>query len=225
MTVALTAFACLDWLPPPLSATAQRTVVVRGASGGVGYWVVQLAKKLYNCYVIGICSEKNEDFVTDMGADEVVDYTNDYVVPALLSRRAGGRAPRKYDLFVDCVGGTDIFPDMHELLHPNAAYVTIVGDKTSRTALGGPTTYLTHPAQILRYIKGKIWGPRYGCIGLYFDSKYLQQVAGLIERAEAKVVVQEVIGGVLEEEAKWKKVVELMEEGRVRGKVVVEIAK
>jgi NADPH:quinone reductase-like Zn-dependent oxidoreductase len=37
--VALTAYACLDWLPP--AGTAQRKVVVRGASGGTGSWLVQ----------------------------------------------------------------------------------------------------------------------------------------------------------------------------------------
>jgi NADPH:quinone reductase-like Zn-dependent oxidoreductase len=37
--VALTAFACLDWLPPP--ATSQRKVIIRGASGGTGSWLIQ----------------------------------------------------------------------------------------------------------------------------------------------------------------------------------------
>ncbi|PQE20261.1 hypothetical protein CJF30_00001569 [Rutstroemia sp. NJR-2017a BBW] len=38
--VALTAFACLDWLPEN-GSTSQRKVIVRGASGGSGSWVVQ----------------------------------------------------------------------------------------------------------------------------------------------------------------------------------------
>ena len=36
---ALTAYSCLDWLPPP--GTFQRRVVVRGASGGTGSCIVQ----------------------------------------------------------------------------------------------------------------------------------------------------------------------------------------
>jgi len=39
--VALTAFACLDWLPPPTQGGSQRRVVIRGASGGTGSWLVQ----------------------------------------------------------------------------------------------------------------------------------------------------------------------------------------
>lgn len=38
--VALTACSCLDWLPE-IGSTLQRKVVVRGASGGTGSWVVQ----------------------------------------------------------------------------------------------------------------------------------------------------------------------------------------
>ena len=38
--VVLTAYTCLDWLPTS-SGTSQRRVVVRGASGGTGSWVVQ----------------------------------------------------------------------------------------------------------------------------------------------------------------------------------------
>lgn len=37
--VVLTAYACLDWLPP--QTDRQRKVIVRGASGGTGMWVVQ----------------------------------------------------------------------------------------------------------------------------------------------------------------------------------------
>ena len=37
--VALTAFACLDWLPP--STTSQRKIIIRGASGGTGSWLIQ----------------------------------------------------------------------------------------------------------------------------------------------------------------------------------------
>ena len=47
--VVLTAFACLDWLPVESKSPngRERRVVVGGASGGVGMWVVQLSKKVY----------------------------------------------------------------------------------------------------------------------------------------------------------------------------------
>ena len=69
-------------------------------------WCVQLAKKLYDCYVIGVCSGRNADFVRKMGADEIVDYTQQDVAKTLLDARPSGR---KYDLYVDCVGGVEMF--------------------------------------------------------------------------------------------------------------------
>jgi NADPH:quinone reductase-like Zn-dependent oxidoreductase len=180
-----------------------------------------VAKKLYDCHVTGICSGKNADFVRQMGADEVIDYTTTDVAKALLDRRPGGR---KYDLYIDCVGGVEMFAHWHDFLHKNGAYITIVGDKTSRTSMGGPATYFTYPSQLLRFIRGYIFGPRYANVLLYSKSELLEEVASLAEKGEVKVEVQEVIKGVLDEGSQtWKKVFDHMEGGRVRGKIVVAI--
>lgn len=44
----------------------------------------------------------------ELGADEVVDYRKEDVVGRLLEGRPDG-GKGKYDLYVDCVGGTEIF--------------------------------------------------------------------------------------------------------------------
>lgn len=67
---------------------------------------MQLAKKLYNCHVVGVCSGRNAEFVRSMGADEVLDYTREDVPRRLVEGMPGGR---KYDLYVDCVGGVGMF--------------------------------------------------------------------------------------------------------------------
>ncbi|KAF1946400.1 NAD(P)-binding protein [Clathrospora elynae] len=223
--VVLTAFACLDWLPSEnQSPNSTRRVIVSGASGGVGMWCVQLAKKLYHCHVIGICSSRNADLVKGLGADEVIDYSSQDVAKTLLDARLGGR---KYDLYIDCVGGTDMFNHWLDLLHTSAAYITIVGDKTSRTAMGGPLTYFTYPSQVLRHIRGYLFGPRYANIILYQKSELLEKVRELAEKGDVEVVVQDVVKGILDEEAyieAWEKVEGYMIEGRVRGKIVVDIA-
>ncbi len=46
---------------------------------------------------------------------------------------------------------------------------------------------------------------------------------GLAERGEVKIEIQEVIEGAMDERMGWKRAVELMEESRVRGKVVLPI--
>jgi len=102
--------------------------------------------------------------------------------------------------------------------------VTIVGDKTNVSHLSGPITYATSPAQIIRYIKGWIWGPRYACVSLHQKSEYLEKIVGLGERGELHVEVQEVIQGSFDEEVQgWKKATEAMEGKRTRGKIVLAI--
>lgn len=115
--VALTAFACLDWLPAALKSphAQRRRVVVSGASGGVGMWCVQLAKKLYGCHVTGVCSGRNAEFVKRLGADEVIDYATQDVAETLLAGRR--REGCKYDLYVDCVGGTEMFQHWVRAIH------------------------------------------------------------------------------------------------------------
>ncbi|ORY12019.1 hypothetical protein BCR34DRAFT_311128 [Clohesyomyces aquaticus] len=230
--VALTAFACLDWLPAENASKSPRRVVVAGASGGVGIWCVQLSKLLHNAHVTAICSSRNTSFARSLGADEIIDYTSQPVAQTLLSNLPSGI---KYDQYIDCVGGTEMFEHWDALLHKNGSYTTIVGDKTSRTSMGGPLTYITYPSQVLRYIRGYIFGPRYANVLLYAESKYLEKLVRLTEEREegkaegkgVKLVVQDVVEGILDEGAKgeeaWEKVRAYMVEGRVRGKIVVSI--
>jgi NADPH:quinone reductase-like Zn-dependent oxidoreductase len=70
-----------------------RTVLVNGATGGVGPFAVQLAKTL-GAEVTGVCRTRNVDFVRGLGADHVVDRTRTDVT-------TGGR---RFDVILDLTG-------------------------------------------------------------------------------------------------------------------------
>lgn len=62
---------------------------------------------------------------------------------------------------------------------------------------------------------------------MYHKSELLEQTAQLAEKGDVEVVVQDVVKGVLSEEGykeAWEKVREYMVGGRVRGKIVVDVA-
>ncbi|OJJ05029.1 hypothetical protein ASPVEDRAFT_197981 [Aspergillus versicolor CBS 583.65] len=76
-----------------------KRVLVTAASGGVGAWVVQLAK-LAGASVVGTCGPDNLGFVSGLGADEVLDYRS----VDLKSWVAADDGGRKVDVVVDCIG-------------------------------------------------------------------------------------------------------------------------
>lgn len=209
--VFLTAKTCLSppYLVLPASAditSSKRippTVVVLGGSSAVGQYAVQLAKK-------------------ELGADTVIDYTSEDVPARLRELRPDGG----YISIVDCVGGTEAVDLAPEVLAPrSAAYpaggslTTIVGDKTSRSSMGGSILYLTHPRMLLRMLRGWTgWGFRYSCIMLANRKDWLAEVGHLVTGAGLRVEI----------DSEWQfeeveKAYERLNTGRARGKIVVHV--
>ena len=95
---------------------AGQSVLVVGASGGVGTYAVQLAKA-FGAEVTGVCSTAKTDLIASLGADHVLDYTRDDF--------ADGSA--HYDLILD-IGGNPSLSRLRRALRPRGTAVFIGGE-------------------------------------------------------------------------------------------------
>jgi NADPH:quinone reductase-like Zn-dependent oxidoreductase len=88
-------------------------VLINGASGGVGTFAVQIAKAL-GAHVTAVCSTRNVEQARSLGADEVIDYTNDDFT----------RSGRRYDLILD-VAASGSLSSRRRVLEPNGILVGV----------------------------------------------------------------------------------------------------
>jgi NADPH:quinone reductase-like Zn-dependent oxidoreductase len=86
-------------------------VLINGASGGVGVFAIQIAKIL-GARVTAVCSHRNVDLVTELGADRVIDYTQIELVDL----------DERFDVIFD-VFGNYRFDKLKHLLTPRGTYV------------------------------------------------------------------------------------------------------
>jgi NADPH:quinone reductase-like Zn-dependent oxidoreductase len=99
---------------------AGQSVLVNGASGGVGTFAVQIAKA-YGAEVTGVCSTRNVELVRSLGADHVIDYTRDDFT----------RGGHRYDLILDNVGNHPL-RQVRRVLAPGGVHVLVGGPKHNR---------------------------------------------------------------------------------------------
>jgi NADPH:quinone reductase-like Zn-dependent oxidoreductase len=78
------------------------TVLILGASGGVGTLAIQLAK-IIGAKVVGVASKKNHDYMKKLGADETIDYKEGNVGEAVKEK-----VPDGIDLIFHCSRGESL---------------------------------------------------------------------------------------------------------------------
>jgi NADPH:quinone reductase-like Zn-dependent oxidoreductase len=118
-SVPVAAFTALQGLRDKGQIQPGQTVLVNGAAGGVGTFAVQIAKS-FGAEVTGVCSTTNVDMVRSIGADHVIDYTQEDFT----------KRGRRYDLIFDCVGNHSL-SESRRVLNPKGICV-MVGDLTGR---------------------------------------------------------------------------------------------
>ena len=88
-------------------------ILIFGASGSVGTFAIQLAK-YYGAEITGVCSTNNLELVKSIGADKVIDYTQENFT----------ESREKYDFIFDAVGKASPI-DCKNALAPNGTYKSV----------------------------------------------------------------------------------------------------
>lgn len=98
------------------------TVLINGASGGVGVYAVQIAKAM-NARVVAVCGPNNTELCKELGADEVINY------------KAGNFEERTaaYDVVYDVIGRSSP-KKVAASLKPAGRYVTTIPSIKTATA-------------------------------------------------------------------------------------------
>ena len=92
-------------------------ILINGASGGVGSFAVQIAKSM-GALVTAVTSTRNQDFVYSLGADRVIDYSQEDFT----------KLSEKFHIFFDAVAKSS-FGKCRRLLIKDGTYVTTVPNK------------------------------------------------------------------------------------------------
>jgi NADPH:quinone reductase-like Zn-dependent oxidoreductase len=92
-------------------------VLINGASGGVGTFAVQIAKAL-DAEVTAVCSTRNVDRARSLGADHVIDYTQEDFT----------RSDQRYDVILD-VAGSRSWSECVRVLNRRAILVIVGAPK------------------------------------------------------------------------------------------------
>jgi NADPH:quinone reductase-like Zn-dependent oxidoreductase len=174
-------------------------VLVNGASGGVGTFAVQIAR-LLGAEVTGVCSTRNVDLVRSIGADHVVDYTQEDFT----------EGARRYDVIVDNVGNHPLLA-LRRVLNPDGIVVMVGGSSGDNWI-------------------GPLLGPIWAAMLSPFVSQTFAGLLARLKQDDLRVLAEMLEAGSVQAVidrryplAEVPAAIAYLEEGRARGKVVISV--
>jgi NADPH:quinone reductase-like Zn-dependent oxidoreductase len=175
-----------------------QSVLVQGAGGGVGTFVVEIAKAM-GADVTAVCGAGSAELVASLGADRVLDYTKDDFA----------REGRTYDVILG-VNGYRSLADYRRCLGPGGRYVMIGGANRQifEALLLGRLRFLGSgkTARVLTLDKARY-------------ATDLRELSELLTGGALRPVIDRMF--TLEE---TPEAIRFAEKGHVRGKVVIRVA-
>jgi NADPH:quinone reductase-like Zn-dependent oxidoreductase len=131
-TVPMAGMVALQALRDHGNVQAGQTVLINGASGGIGTFAVQIAKAL-GAEVTAVCSTANLDLVRSIGADHVLDYSKDDFT----------QSGTHYDFILDNVANHSL-SDLRRALTPTGTLVPNGGNFDNHWFAGGGRVVSAH---------------------------------------------------------------------------------
>jgi NADPH:quinone reductase-like Zn-dependent oxidoreductase len=196
--VPIAALTALQALRDHGRVQAGQKVLINGASGGVGTYAVQIAKA-FGADVTAVCSPRNVEQARALGADRVVDYTQEDFT----------KLDVRHDVLID-IAGSKSFGKLRRVLTPEAT-VVLVGAKFPSNGGLGPLGHVVRMklaglvrSQNLKFFITKI------------TKEDLAVMQELLESGKVKSVVDRTFELTQVDEA-----LRYLGEGHARGKIVI----
>ena len=180
---------------------AGQKVLINGASGGVGTFAVQIAKSL-GADVTGVCSTRNVELVRSLGADRVIDYTQEDFT----------RTGERHDLMLD-IAGSRSFLEFRRVLAPGATVVLVGGRMTYRGL--GPLPHLLGTS-----LKSRGRGQKVTFFVAKITTEDLAALGELLEAGEVKPAIDRTY-----ELSEAPEALAYLGEGHARAKIVIAVSR
>ena len=195
--VPVAAFTALQGLRDKGRIQPGQKILINGASGGVGTFAVQIAKS-FGAEVTGVCSTRNLDMVRSIGADQVIDYTQEDFT----------KNGQRYDLIFDAVANHSV-SDYRRALSPQGICVIV----------GFSTLFHMFQVMLVGSLVSRIGSKKIGGMGMAKPNK--KDLVFIKELLEAGKVVPVIDRRYTLSEV--PEAIRYLEEGHARGKVVITV--
>jgi len=199
-TVPISGLTALQALRDAGQLESGQHVLIIGASGGVGSYAVQLAKA-FGAQVTGVGSTKKLDLVRALGADYVIDYTQQDFAARIT----------RYDLILD-IGGNSALSRLRRVLTPTGTAVIIGGEEGGKFT-GGFGRSL-RAAAMTRFLKGQR-------LTMFANKENADDLQPLTELIEAGRVIPSI--DATYPLGKARQAMRHLQDGTVRGKIAISV--
>jgi NADPH:quinone reductase-like Zn-dependent oxidoreductase len=172
-------------------------VLIIGASGGVGLFAVQIAKA-FGAEVTGVCSTANVDLVRSVGADHVIDYTEEDFT----------QSGQQYDVIL-VMGGNRSLSQLKRALRPGGTLVPVGTEEGNRWVGGNAWIQAMLLSRLVRHLRPLASEPNQADLQFLTELIEAGKITPVIDKAYPLSDVPDAL--------------RYLHEGNARGKVVIAV--